>query len=106
MYLIVILEKIKYIRGELIGKGSYGRVYLGLNASTGEIMAVKQVELIPFAIDHSAFRKQRNIVDAFKLEIDMLKDLDHTHIVKYLGYEESDELLSMSVPCSYRVILR
>ena len=60
-------------------------------------MAVKQVELMSYAIDRSASRKQRDIVDAFKLEIDMLKDLDHTHIVKYLGCEENDEHLSMSV---------
>ncbi len=68
---------------------------MGLNANTGEIMAVKQVELTPSAIDRSAFRKQREIIDSFKLENDMLKDLDHTHIVRYLGFEESDEHLSM-----------
>ncbi|KAF8350135.1 kinase-like domain-containing protein [Amanita rubescens] len=88
-------QKFKYVRGDLIGKGSYGRVYMGLNANTGEIMAVKQVELTPSAIDRSAFRKQREIIDSFKLENDMLKDLDHTHIVRYLGFEESDEHLSI-----------
>ena len=33
------------MRGALIGMGSFGSVYLGLNAITGELMAVKQVEL-------------------------------------------------------------
>ncbi|KAF8632549.1 hypothetical protein AX15_001764 [Amanita polypyramis BW_CC] len=84
-----------YIRGELIGMGSYGRVYLGLNAKTGEVMAIKQVELTPSAIDRSISRRQRDIIDALKLENDMLKDLNHAHIVQYLGYEETDQCLSI-----------
>ncbi len=30
-------------RGELIGAGAFGRVYLGLNNENGELVAVKQV---------------------------------------------------------------
>lgn len=33
------------MQGALIGMGSFGSVYLGLNSITGELMAVKQVEL-------------------------------------------------------------
>ncbi len=33
------------MKGTLIGMGSFGSVYLGLNSITGELMAVKQVEL-------------------------------------------------------------
>ncbi|KAJ9622141.1 mitogen-activated protein kinase kinase kinase [Knufia peltigerae] len=32
----------KIARGQLIGKGTYGRVYLGMNATTGDLLAVKQ----------------------------------------------------------------
>ena len=39
------LLHIKYIRGKLIGQGSYGSVYLALHTVTAELMAVKQVEL-------------------------------------------------------------
>ncbi|CAG8795909.1 5545_t:CDS:10, partial [Cetraspora pellucida] len=38
-------SNIRWMKGDLIGKGSFGSVYLGLNAATGELMAVKQVEL-------------------------------------------------------------
>jgi mitogen-activated protein kinase kinase kinase len=38
-------SEFKWIKGALIGMGSFGSVYLGLNAITGELMAVKQVEL-------------------------------------------------------------
>ena len=41
----------KWVKGELIGKGTYGRVYLALNATTGEMIAVKQVEL-PLSLIH------------------------------------------------------
>ena len=39
----------RWIKGDLIGKGTYGRVYLALNATTGEMIAVKQVEVNPKA---------------------------------------------------------
>lgn len=35
----------KWIKGALIGTGSFGNVYLGLNPTSGELMAVKQAEL-------------------------------------------------------------
>jgi len=35
--------KLNWIQGELLGAGSTGQVYLGLNVDTGRLMAVKQV---------------------------------------------------------------
>eukprot|EP00850_Spirogloea_muscicola_P007432 SM000037S13567 [mRNA] locus=s37:673594:679218:- [translate_table: standard] len=34
---------IRWRRGELIGAGAYGRVYMGMNLESGELIAVKQV---------------------------------------------------------------
>ena len=34
-----------WTRGELIGAGAFGRVYLGLNNHTGQLMAVKQARM-------------------------------------------------------------
>ena len=31
--------------GQLLGQGSFARVYLGMNESNGQMMAVKQVEI-------------------------------------------------------------
>ncbi len=36
-------EPVHWTKGELIGAGAFGRVYLGLNDKTGQLMAVKQV---------------------------------------------------------------
>jgi len=35
----------RWREAEVIGKGSYGRVVMGLDLQTGSIMAVKQVQL-------------------------------------------------------------
>ncbi len=78
----------KWVRGELIGRGSYGKVYLGLNATTGEMIAVKQVEKPKTASDRADSRQQL-VVNALKSESDVLKDLDHINIVQYLGIEET-----------------
>ena len=34
---------VHWTRGELIGQGAFGKVYMGLNNETGQLMAVKQV---------------------------------------------------------------
>ncbi|KAF8168185.1 kinase-like domain-containing protein [Crassisporium funariophilum] len=88
----------KWIKGNLIGKGSYGRVYLALNATAGEIIAVKQVELPQTASDRLKPVQQQG-VDALKDEIETLKDLEHPNIVRYLGFEEN--LISINIFLEY-----
>ncbi|KAF7799268.1 hypothetical protein EIP86_010500 [Pleurotus ostreatoroseus] len=84
----------RWVRGELIGKGTYGKVYLALNATTGEMIAVKQVEMPRTASDKDDTR-QVTVVEALKLESETLKDLDHPNIVQYLGFEETPTFLSI-----------
>jgi mitogen-activated protein kinase kinase kinase len=84
----------KWMRGQLIGKGTFGRVYLGMNTTTGELLAVKQVE-----VNHNAPNadpaKVREMVKALDSEIDTMKDLDHVNIVQYLGCERRDYSISI-----------
>ncbi|KAJ7932483.1 MAP kinase [Mycena leptocephala] len=84
----------KWVRGELIGRGTYGRVYLALNATTGEMIAVKQVE-IPRTPSDKNDSRQVTVVQALKLESETLKVLDHPNIVQYLGFEETPANLSI-----------
>jgi len=88
------LATFKWVRGELIGRGTYGRVYLALNATTGEMIAVKQVEMPRTPSDKNDSR-QITVVQALKMESETLKDLDHPNIVQYLGFEETPTNLSM-----------
>ena len=84
----------KWVRGELIGKGNFGRVYMGLNVTTGEMIAIKQVEIPRTAADKDD-SPQVTVVEALKLESEMLTGLDHPNIVRYLGFEETSNFLSM-----------
>ncbi|WFD22936.1 mitogen-activated protein kinase kinase kinase [Malassezia equina] len=84
----------KWVKGDLIGKGTYGRVYLALNATAGEMIAVKQVELPRTAADRDSSRQQ-SIVAALKSEIDTLRVLDHPNVVTCLGFEETADTLSI-----------
>ena len=84
----------RWVRGELIGKGTYGKVYLALNATTGEMIAVKQVEIPKTEADRDD-KRQVSVVEALKLESETLKDLDHPNIVQYLGFEQTPDFLSM-----------
>jgi mitogen-activated protein kinase kinase kinase len=89
-----MLGTFKWVKGELIGKGTYGSVYLGLNATTGEMLAVKQVD-VPSNLSDRDDDRSKSMVDALNAEIETLKDLDHPHIVQYLGYERTDRSFSI-----------
>ncbi|KIK70907.1 hypothetical protein GYMLUDRAFT_124649, partial [Collybiopsis luxurians FD-317 M1] len=80
----------QWIRGDLIGQGSYGRVFWALNLTTGDIIAVKQVDL-----PSNPSPKERESVEALKFESYTLRDLDHPNIVQFLGFEESVDRLSI-----------
>eukprot|EP00753_Platysulcus_tardus_P008248 PLAT15846.1.p1 GENE.PLAT15846.1~~PLAT15846.1.p1 ORF type:complete len:542 (+),score=221.91 PLAT15846.1:181-1626(+) len=73
-------------RGELLGQGSFGRVYKALDLETGRMLAVKTVSLR----GHSALVRE---VEALELEIQLLQELDHANIVKYLGMQRGKNKL-------------
>ncbi|GAB7337376.1 hypothetical protein MBLNU457_g2723t1 [Dothideomycetes sp. NU457] len=84
----------KWMRGQLIGKGTFGRVYLGMNTTTGELIAVKQVEVNPKAQNVEP-SKIREMVKALDQEIDTMQHLDHVNIVQYLGCERKEFSISI-----------
>ncbi|EMD00223.1 hypothetical protein BAUCODRAFT_128849 [Baudoinia panamericana UAMH 10762] len=84
----------KWMRGQLIGKGTFGRVYLAMNTTTGELLAVKQVEVNPKAANADP-AKIREMVKALDLEIDTMQHLDHVNIVQYLGCERKEFSISI-----------
>ncbi|KAH0542380.1 hypothetical protein FGG08_003225 [Glutinoglossum americanum] len=83
----------KWFKGQLIGKGTYGRVYLGMNATTGDFLAVKQVE-VNRAAGADKDRIQE-MVAALDQEIDTMQHLDHNNIVQYLGCERKEYSISI-----------
>ena len=84
-----------WMKGSLIGEGSFGSVFLALHAITGELMAVKQVE-IPSATQGTEFDQHKNnTVTALKHEIGLLQGLHHPNIVRYLGASADDQHLNI-----------
>ena len=81
-------------RGQLIGKGSYGKVYLGINLTTGDFLAVKQVEVNQKAAGHDK-DKMKEMVSALDQEIDTMQHLEHPNIVQYLGCERKEFSISI-----------
>jgi len=73
---------IKWIKGALIGAGSFGSVYLGMDAFHGLLMAVKQVELPTGSAPNE--ERKKSMLSALEREIELLKELQHDNIVQYL----------------------
>ncbi|KAL3232598.1 Serine/threonine-protein kinase STE11 [Nakaseomyces bracarensis] len=88
-----------WLKGARIGSGSFGTVYLGMNAQTGELMAVKQVEIkhVPEGTDSEKSNEKgsnnnvpssnlhKKMIDALQHEMSLLKELQHENIVTYYG---------------------
>ncbi|BBN20636.1 hypothetical protein MPTK1_Vg01030 [Marchantia polymorpha subsp. ruderalis] len=88
-------DLIKWTRGNIIGEGAYGKVFAGLNQSTGQLMAVKQLKF-----DVS---KKENLfhLEALQTEICLYKKMSHKHIVGYIGMEEDKKLNILNIFLEY-----
>lgn len=87
-------QTLNWVKGGLIGRGSYGRVYHALNVTTGDVMAVKQVEIPRTERDKNDNRHQ-TMVEALRKEQGLLQNLYHPNVVAYLGFEEGTKYLSI-----------
>lgn len=88
-------DESKWMKGALIGQGSFGCVYLALHAVTGELLAVKQVEMPSPGANSQTDARKKSMIDALKREISLLRDLRHRNIVQYLGCGSSSEYLNI-----------
>ncbi|KAJ9444126.1 Mitogen-activated protein kinase kinase kinase 2 [Diplonema papillatum] len=77
----IIKKTIHWTRCQMLGQGAHGKVYKGLLQETGEFVAVKQVEFST---------KDPNVqfrIKALQREIEIMKHLNHEHIVRYFFTE-------------------
>ncbi|KAF9159330.1 hypothetical protein DFQ26_006626 [Actinomortierella ambigua] len=84
------IRTFRYIKGGLIGRGSFGRVYHAFNLDTCEMIAVKQVDLPTTLSERNCDRLKTSIKALFD-EMKVLKDLEHENIVQYLGFSENND---------------
>ncbi|XP_010533654.1 PREDICTED: mitogen-activated protein kinase kinase kinase YODA isoform X2 [Tarenaya hassleriana] len=77
----------RWKKGRLLGRGSFGHVYLGFNSESGEMCAMKEVTLCP---DDP---KSKECAQQLGQEIALLSRLRHPNIVQYYGSETIDDKL-------------
>ena len=66
----------KFLIGEELGFGAFSKVYKGVDLKNGDFVAIKQISLEGLPEDDK---------DNMVQEIDLLRNLKHKNIVKYLG---------------------
>ncbi|KAL1563241.1 mitogen-activated protein kinase kinase kinase [Salvia divinorum] len=68
-------------KGKLIGRGTFGSVYVGSNRETGALCAMKEVEILPEDV------KSQESMRQLEQEIKVLSKMKHPNIVQYYGSE-------------------
>lgn len=76
----------RWKKGRLLGRGTFGHVYVGFNSESGEMCAMKEVTLFDDA-------KSRESAKQLGQEITLLSRLRHQNIVQYYGTETVDDKL-------------
>ncbi|KAF9188163.1 hypothetical protein BGZ51_000808 [Haplosporangium sp. Z 767] len=84
------IKTFQYLKGGLIGRGSFGKVFHAFNLDTCEMIAIKQVDL-PQTLSERNCDRLKTSVEALFSEMEVLKDLDHENIVQYLGFAQNEE---------------
>lgn len=76
---------------EMLGKGGNAEVYLGINLTNGELIAVKRV-LLPSALTDGSEAHKATLQQYLSLqeEINVLSKASHVNIVRYLGASRND----------------
>lgn len=72
----------QYKVGSEIGRGSFASVYKGVNVDTRTPVAIKSVV--------RSLLKNKKLLENLEIEISILKDLKHPHIVKLLDYQQTE----------------
>ncbi|KAG5050154.1 hypothetical protein JHK85_011257 [Glycine max] len=79
----------KWKKGKLLGRGTFGHVYLGFNSDSGQLSAIKEVRVVCDDQSSKECLKQLN------QEIHLLSQLSHPNIVQYYGSDLGEETLSV-----------
>jgi serine/threonine protein kinase len=79
---------ISYKKGELIGEGSYGKVYKGFDEDHGDLFAIKEIDFRNISSNNYIEAK----INSFRSEIEILSRISHKNIVRYYGTNYNKEV--------------
>jgi len=79
-----IIDRYKYNPKYCLGQGSYGKVYIALDLSTNEQVALKQMDI-------RNFKNDEYLKNQLTSEVQIMKRLNHPNIVKFLDYFQSNK---------------
>ncbi|KAI0641037.1 kinase-like domain-containing protein [Trametes meyenii] len=93
-------DMFRWVKGELISEGVYGKTYLAMDATTGELITAKQADIPDrgAAVDEAdrlGDPPQVSALEALKRESEILKDVNHPNVILYLGREETPKFFSV-----------
>eukprot|EP01084_Bolivina_argentea_P051631 94995_1 len=89
----IATQRMEWKKGDMLGRGAYGTVYMGLNQTSGKLMAVKQVQVVPnngIVKNSNGVQKADQYVQSLESEIAVLSNLSHKNIVKYIGTQRDE----------------
>jgi len=78
----IVSGSMNFQRGRLLGQGTFGKVYEALNIESGQLIAVKQIELKSKKAEEIALQAMK--------EIELLESLKHNNIVQLIGANVSE----------------
>ena len=77
----------RWTKGDNLGEGSYGSVWLALNGDTGELFALKEVRV------GSSDKHRDESIEQLEQEVEVLSRLVHPNIVRYIGITREETAL-------------
>ena len=79
-------------KGDQLGQGSFGKVYMALDHHSKQMFVVKQVQLITDYLGNNLFSE---VIKSTQNEVRTLSKLSHPNIVRYLGCSSSKNHLNI-----------
>jgi mitogen-activated protein kinase kinase kinase len=79
-------ELLKWTKGPRLGFGIFGDVVKAINRENGGILAVKRL-----SIQRNEDEYNNEAIDALKAEINVLREVEHDNIIRYIGSEIVDK---------------